>query len=214
MKRYSKVLVSFTLITLLLVPVAISQDLKLITLPEPQTDIGMPLMQALQLRKSIREYSTKELPPQELSNLLWAGWGINRPDGHRTAPSTSNMQEIDVFVVLEEGAYRYNPQENTLEPIVSGDIRAATGRGFAATAPLTLVFVADFTKMRGDDRNRKITTSSVDTGFISQNVYLYCASQGLATVVRGSVNRDECAKALNLGPDQYVTYAQSVGYPN
>jgi len=149
-----------------------------------------------------------------LSNLLWAAFGINRPDsGKRTAPTAMNMQEIDIYVATADGLYLYNAKENALEPILSEDIRAATGpQPFVKDAPVNLVFVADFAKMRGSEEN-KVFYSATDTGFVSQNVYLFCASEGLATVVRGYVEKDKLAKVMKLRDDQKIILAQTVGYP-
>jgi nitroreductase len=187
-----------------------SLDMKPIVLPQPQTEGGRPLMQVLKDRKSAREFSDQKLSPQVLSNLLWAACGINRPDGHRTAPSARNKQEIDVYVVMAEGAYLYNAKDNRLEPVAKEDLRAAAGtQPFVAQAPLNLVYVADKTKAGGGDD----IWSFANTGFIAQNVYLYCASEGLATVVRGSVQQEVLAKALKLRADQKITLAQTVGHP-
>ena len=176
-------LLSRTLAGLLLVAISVSaQEQKPVVLPKPQTDGGKPLMQVLKERKSGRDFSPEKLPPQMLSNLLWAAWGVNRPDGRRTAPSASNRQEIDIYVATAEGLYLYNAKDHQLEPVLKEDIRAATGRQpFVGQAPLNLIYVADQAKMgRADD-----AMAYADTGFISQNVYLFCASEGLATVVRG-----------------------------
>ena len=199
---------------LLLVPAGLfAQDLKPVALPAPQTSGGKPLMQALKERKSTREFSPEKLSPQMLSNLLWAGWGINRENGLRTAPSSSNKQEIEVYAVMADGAYVYDAKGNALKPVVSGDLRKATGTvAFVGEAPLNLVYVADFSKMGGTDENAKTATANANTGLIAQNVYLFCASEGLGTVVRGSVPRAELSKALNLRPDQRITLAQTVGY--
>jgi SagB-type dehydrogenase family enzyme len=192
-----------------------AQDLKPIKLLKPQTDIGKPLMQALNARQTAREFSPKLLPLQELSNLLWAAWGINRPDsGKRTAPSSMNRQEMDVYVVTAEGVYLYDAKENVLTPVVAGDIRAQTGRqSYVATAPLNLVYVADYSKMGNAPDESKRFTSGADTGFIAQNVYLYCASQGLATVVRGNIDKPALEKAMKLRSELKVVLAQTVGYP-
>lgn len=193
---------------------AFAQTSQSIALPKPATEGGKPLMQALSERRSARAFSAQKLSMQVLSNLLWAAWGVNRPDGHRTAPSASNRQEIEIYVVLPEGAYLYDAKAHRLDEVVSGDWRAATGtQPFPATAALNLVYVADYAKMGKASDADKIFLSGANTGFISQNVYLYCASEGLATVVRASVNRDELAKVLKLRPDQKITLAQSVGYP-
>jgi nitroreductase len=199
---------------LLLVPAGLlAQDLKPVTLPAPQTSGGKPLMQALKERKSTREFSPEKLSPQVLSNLLWAGWGINREDGHRTAPSSSDRQEIEIYAVMADGAYAYDAKANALKPVVSGDLRKLTGsQPFVGEAPLNLVYVADFSKMGNADENAKNATANANTGFIAQNVYLFCASEGLGAVVRGSVPRAELTKALNLRPDQRITLAQTVGH--
>ncbi len=192
-----------------------AQDLKPIKLLKPQTEIGKPLMQALNARQTAREFSPKPLPLQELSNLLWAAWGINRPDtGKRTAPSSMNRQEMDVYAVTTEGVYLYDAKGNVLIPVAAGDIRAQTGRqAYVATAPLNLVFVADYSKMSEGTDEARAFTSGADAGFISQNVYLYCASQGLATVVRGNVDRPALEKAMKLPVERKVVLAQTVGYP-
>ena len=185
-----------------------------IALPKPKTDGGKPLMQALSERRSGREFSTEKLSPQVLSNLLWAAYGVNRPDGHRTAPSAMNKQTIDVYVVTSDGAYVYNAQGHRLDLVAPADLRSATGtQSFAGEAPLDLVYVADYAKMGGWPDADKLLFSGAETGFIGQNVYLYCASDGLAAVIRASVNRDALAQALKLRSDQRITLAQTVGYP-
>lgn len=200
-------LISFTFAT--------AQELKPIQLLPPQTDGGKPLMQVLKERKTIREFSSEKLPLQVLSNLLWAAWGINRGDlSKRTAPSASNMQEIDVYVATAEGLYLYDAKNQMLNQILAGDIRAFTGKqDFVKDVPVNLVYVADYSKMgdRPDEDKRFI--SGIDTGFISQNVYLFCASEGLATVVRGNVDKPALEQAMKLKPTQKVVVAQSVGYP-
>jgi SagB-type dehydrogenase family enzyme len=172
-------------------------------------------MQALKERQTIRDYAAEKLPPQILSNLLWAAFGINRPEsGKRTAPSAVNWQEIDIYVALEEGLYLYDAKANELKPVLAQDIRGATGpQPFVAGAPVNLVFVADYTRMGNADEKMKEFYAGTDTGFISQNVYLYCASAGLGTVVRGYVDKESLAKTMNLRPEQKVVLAQTVGYP-
>lgn len=210
-------IIAVLLLSILLMYPAIlfGQDIKPIKLLDPQLDGGRPLMQVLKERKSSREYSSEELPLQILSNLLWAAWGVNRTDsGLRTAPSASNMQEIDVYVATADGLYLYNAQKNILEPVLGEDIRAATGKqDFVKDAAVNLIFVADYSKMGRRSEENKRYMSGADTGFISQNVYLYCASEGLATVVRGMVDGPALEKIMKLRPDQKVVFAQSVGYP-
>jgi nitroreductase len=146
---------------------------------------------------------------------LWAAFGINRADsGHRTAPSASNRQEIDIYVASADGLYLHNAKSHALEPVLVPDVRAATGRqAFVRDAPVNLVFVADFARMSSGSAEDKVLYSAADTGFISQNVYLYCASERLATVVRGSLDRAALAAAMGLRPDQRIILAQSVRYP-
>ncbi len=184
-----------------------------IKLPEAETKGGMPLMQALKKRKSIRSFSEKELSQQTLSNLLWAAFGINRPDsGMRTAPSAHNMQEIDVFVAMKNGLYLYEPKQHALGLVSNEDIRGVTGKqGFVAKAPVNLIFVADYSKMGKVSKDNDFY-SAADTGFIAQNVYLFCASEGLGTVVRGWVDKEELARAMGLGAEQKVILTQTVGY--
>ena len=192
-----------------------AKDIEPIRLPAPQTEGGKPLMQALKERKSLREFSAKELPLQVLSDMLWAACGINRPDtGGRTAPTAKNMQEIDVYVVKAEGVYLYDAKANILAPVLAGDIRAITGKqSFVKDAPVNLIFVADLLKMGEMDAASIDFYSAADTGYISENVYLYCASAGLATVVRGWVDKPALEKAMKLGSSQKVVLAQTVGYP-
>ncbi len=194
---------------------ASAQEAKQLELPEPQTDGGRPLMQVLKDRKSLRSYSSRALPPQELSNLLWAACGVNRPDsGKRTAPTARNMQQIDVYVATAEGLYLFDAKAHALNLVLEKDIRAMTGtQSFVAEAPVNLVFVSDHARMGGSSQASKDFYSATDTGFISQNVYLYCASEGLATVVRGLVDRPKLAKEMGLRANQKIILAQSVGYP-
>jgi nitroreductase len=184
-------------------------------LPAPRMAGGKPLLTALKERQSMRIFQARPLPPQLLSDLLWAAAGINRADsGKRTAPSARNWQEIDVYVVLPEGAYRYEPQANLLKAVVKGDLRAVTGsQPFVATAPVNLVFVADPARMKGASAGDLALYYGADAAFISQNVYLFCASEGLATVVRGMVDRPALAAALHLPDTLKIVFAQTVGYP-
>jgi len=189
-----------------------SQEL---SLPPPQMSGGKPLMEVLKERRTERAYSDKPLPPQMLSNLLWAAYGINRPaSGDRTAPSAHNVQEISIYVVTAKGAALYDPAANLLRPVSLGDMRALTGKqDFVKSAPVNLVYVADFSKFKDDDDEYKKFYSATDTGFISQNVYLFCASEGLATMVRAYIDQSALARALRLNPNQHIMLAQSVGYP-
>jgi SagB-type dehydrogenase family enzyme len=195
---------------------SVAQEKPVINLPKPQLEGGMPLMQALHARKSTREFSPEKLSTQVLSDLLWAAFGVNRPEtGGRTAPSTHNWQDIDIYVASADGLYMFDAKRHALNLIQAKDIRALTGtQDFVGSAPVNLIYVSDFTRMGSDtsQEDRKIA-AAIDTGFIGQNVYLYCASAGLATVVRGSIDQDALAKAMQLKSTQSIIVAQSVGYP-
>jgi SagB-type dehydrogenase family enzyme len=186
-----------------------------VKLPPPNLNSGKSLMQSLQARKSSRDFSAKKLPMEVLSNLLWAANGINRPDlGRRTAPSAVNWQEIDIYVAMADGLYLYSAKEHVLKPVIKQDIRELTGKQpFVKEAPVNLIYVADYSRMGGASAEEKISYSAEDTGFIAQNVYLYCASEGLATVVRGSIDKDALAKAMPLRDNQKIVLSQTVGYP-
>ncbi|MGC9066328.1 MAG: nitroreductase family protein [Candidatus Ratteibacteria bacterium] len=190
-------------------------EIQPVNLPKPQMTGGKPLMEALSARKSMREFSSNELSNQTISNLLWAASGINRSQsGKRTAPSASNWQEIDIYVATPKAVYVYDAKMNVLKPVISGDFRVNFGRqAFVKTAPLVLAYVADYSKMGRASQSDKDFYSAVDTGFISQNVYLFCASEGLNTVVLGIVDRDNLAKILNLKDEQKIILTQPVGYP-
>lgn len=208
-------------IALCLLSSSIAADPSPIKLLRPDLKGGKSLMQSLQERETSRSFSTKKLPIKLLSNLMWAAYGINRPgSGKRTAPSASNRQEIDVYVAMEEGLYLYNAEAHVLEPVLKGDLRKNTtiflqpSRSSVESAPLQLIYVADYSKMSfyTDDDAKKFY-SAADAGFIAQNVYLYCASEGLTTVVRGLVNRDALAKDMKLRDKQRIVLVQTVGYP-
>ena len=209
-----RVLTTAALLTaLVLAAGAGAQELAPIALPPPQTDGGKPLMQTLKLRSTSRAFAPDPLPPQTLSNLLWAAWGINRPDGRRTAPSAHNWQEVDVYVLLASGAYVYDAKANALKGVAQGDLRALGGvQDFVKEAPLTLVLVADGDKIQGAGADKQ-ALAWADAAFVSQNVYLFCASEGLATGVRAMIERPALAKALRLREGQIVALAQSVGRP-
>lgn len=194
---------------------AAAQELKSIELPQPQVDGGRPLMQVLKERSTSRDFSSEKLPLPVLSNLLWAAFGVNRPEsGKRTAPSALNWQEIDIYVATADGLYVYDAKAHRLNPVLAEDVRAATGtQPYVKDAPVNLVYVADLAKTGKASAPDQDFYTAADTGFIAQNVYLYCASEGLATVIRGGVDRPALAKVMKLRPDQKITLSQTVGYP-
>jgi nitroreductase len=215
--KLSSVLVSLTLLFSLIFAsplLASLQESKIIKLPAPDLSGGKPLMQCLKLRQSSREFSPEKLPLPVLSNLLWAAYGINRPEsGKRTVPSAVNWQNIDLYVATADGLFLYEAEEHALLQVLDQDIRALTGtQDFVKIAPVNLIYVGDYARIpRGTDEDKRFY-SAAHTGFISQNVYLFCASEGLATVVRAMINREELAKAMKLRPEQHIMLAQSVGY--
>lgn len=186
-----------------------------IQLRPPQIEGGMPLMEALQLRQSQREFETKALPPQTLSNLLWAAAGINRDAlGGRTAPSAMNAQEVDVYVALPSGLYQYDAPSHALNLVSATDVRRVTGyQDFVDKAPMDLVYVADHARMKLVPAAQRESYASVAAGAMAQNVSLYCASAGLASVIRAWLDRTALAQAMGLDDDKQVLLAQTVGFP-
>lgn len=186
-----------------------------VLLPTVKKEGGMPLMEALSKRQSVREYDySKAISEEMLSELLWATCGVNRPDGKRTAGSTLNKQAVSVYVVVEKGIYLYLSQENALELVCEGDFRAQTGmQSFVKAAALNLVFVGDVQKLGIDDAAHNMLMLGVDAGLMSQNTYLYCASKGLGTVVRGSIDGAAFAKLIKLPSHKKVLLAQTISWP-
>jgi nitroreductase len=184
-------------------------------LPPPRQGGGKPLFEALLLRRSIREYADRPLSAQALSDLLWAAFGINRPNsGDRTAPYWRHIMVIDIYAALADGVWSYDPKRHALQRHLGADLRALTGmQDFVGTAPLNLIYVAHGERMADVSPQDRRLFASVDTGFIGQNVYLFCASEGLATVFRGAVPYQKLEAALHLEEGQFVTFAQTVGYP-
>jgi len=184
-------------------------------LPPPVMEGGMSVMQALNKRRSIRSFSTQPLSEQIMSNVLWAAFGVNRPEGaERTAPSWRGSKETDVYVCTAAGVFLYEPKTHVLQQTLGTDIRAKTSSMvFAATAPAVLVYVADLSRMAKAPREEQVLNAHVDAGIVGQNVYLYCASAGLGTVILGSVDRAGLPQRMALREGQIVTFAQPVGHP-
>jgi nitroreductase len=185
-------------------------------LPQPSTnDNDGSLMAALKNRKSIRSFSNRPIPRQLLSDLLWAAFGVNRPEtGFRTAPSPMSSQEIEIYAADVNGLYLYDARFHQLVQLATEDIRSLCGtQSYVAKAPLNLIYVANFSKFGDMEDERKRFYSAADTGFISQNVYLFCAAFGLGTVVRDWVDRPTLSKKIRLREEQKIILAQTVGYP-
>lgn len=185
-----------------------------IELPAATRHGGMPLLDALSARRSSRSFAPDPLPPAVLSDLLWAAYGVNRDDGGRTAPSAINAQEVDIYVAMAQGAYRYDAAHHRLHLEAAADIRRVTGyQDFVDEAALDLVYVADHSRMHTVPAAQREAYAYVAAGAITQNVYLYAAANGLATVIRAWINREAIADALGLTHDQQVLLSQTVGYP-
>lgn len=211
----------------------IAQGLKPIQLLPPQVDGGQPLMQVLKDRKSWRRYNDEKIPLQVLSNLLWAAFGVNRSEvgrptkrPGRTAPTGGDRQDMDIYIAIPDGVYVYDAKPNILNQILSEDVRILSGRQHPPPtvlpnivppldeAPVNLIYVWDGSKRsKISTEEESLRTAFAQTGFISQNVFLYCASEGLATVVRLWFDRSTLEKKMGLRPEQYITLVQSVGYP-
>lgn len=185
-----------------------------ILLPPPTKHGGLPLMDALARRHSSRDFANTPLPLPLLSNLLWAAYGMNRNGGGRTAPSALNAQEIDVYVALPSGAYLYDAAAHQLNLVAASDLRRVTGyQDFVDEAPLDLVYVADHARMGMVPVTQRESYASTAAGAIAQSVYLFAASNDLATVIRAWIDRAAIADALGLTHDQQVLLSQTVGYP-
>lgn len=208
------------------IPKSIGGELQPIVLPEPEKEGGKSILASLLERKTNRTISSKELPVQLLSNLLWAGFGVNRNSASfnkkgRTAPSASNSQEIDLYVALAGGVYIYEPEAHQLLPVAEGDFRARAGRRGADAAPVNIFYIADLSRydLGPSQPDRSIGDPEVqksyyftDTGFIAQNIYLYAASAGLAAWFH-NCDKENTVKEFKLKSSQRVLFAQSVGYP-
>jgi SagB-type dehydrogenase family enzyme len=185
-------------LSILYIIVCITMKAQDIKLPAPKKTGGMPVNEALNQRRTVREFAKTELNLQELSNLLWAANGVNRPDGKRTAPTARNMQQIEVLVILSKGIYLYDAKNNNLKHIVSGDYRNVAIQPFAQEAPVLLVFFANYDKMTGLDTSTRDLYAATDSGNVSQNIYLFCASEKWHTVALGSIDRDKIKELVKI----------------
>ncbi|MDH6342279.1 SagB-type dehydrogenase family enzyme [Parabacteroides sp. PFB2-12] len=192
-----------------------AQEMKVIKLNAPNKTKGDAVMKVFNERQSIREYAAKDLSPQDLSDLLWAANGVNRPDGKRTAPSARNVQDVDIYVVMKGGAYLYDAKAHALNPVAPGDHRAAVagGQDFVKAAPLSLVLVSDLSRLGNAQAEHTKLMGAVDVGIVCQNINMACAGLGLATVPRGSMDHEALAKALKLKETQLLLMNNPVGYP-
>lgn len=229
---------AFLIAALLFVPLLSwgqAQDLKAIKLLEPNKKRGLPVMEALSVRASVREWSDKELGLQDLSDLLWAANGINRPDKKKTASSAMNAQDVDIYVFMKDGAYLYDAANHALVPVLAGDYRSelmmmrpggpggpgAPGAkpeakpgpgGPPSSAPVQLILVSDISRFRMGETPSKLEWAAIDTGIVSQNISLFCAGTGLGTRPRGSMDKAKIKELLKLSDTQYPLLNHPVGY--
>jgi SagB-type dehydrogenase family enzyme len=193
-----------------------AQELKSITLNQPDKTRGLTIMQAFEQRASASVFTSDKLKLQDLSDLLWAANGINRPDSRkRTAPSARNAQDIDIYVFTEEGAYIYNAAGNLLEPVIAGDHRLAVAGRQAefAKAAVILLLVSDLSKFQGNDDAGKLSIASMDAGIVSQNISLFCAGAGLSTRPRATMDQAKLKEILKLKDSQRPLLNNPVSYP-
>jgi SagB-type dehydrogenase family enzyme len=224
MKSLGIVVLTAALILLMIPCLSLAQE-EVIKLPPPQKTGGKPLMDSLNARQSTRgDYGPPvKLTMQQLSNLLWAADGVNRPPNHRTAPSAVDWQNIDIYVTTPDGLFLYDPQQHALKVISKEDVRATSGlegpaaggmkQDFAKTAPVSLVYVADMAKTKGmkwQGEDVGATWTFTGAGAIAQNVYLYCASEGLACILRAMIDQVQIAKVFKLRPDQKAILTSTI----
>ncbi len=200
---------------LLIVTSMQAQQLSVIKLAAPQRSGGTSVMKVFNDRQSVREFAPDMLKAQDLSDLLWMANGINRPDGKRTAPSAMNRQEVDVFVILKEGAYIYDPAAHALNPLTPGDHRAlvASGQDFAKTAPVCIVLAAELSRLGDPKSDQTRLMASVDVGIVNQNINLACAALRLSTVPRATMDQEGLKKVLKLKDTHLLLMNNPVGYP-
>lgn len=205
------------ILTVMITAAAATAQLQPIKLNAPNLNRGLPVMQAFKERHSERAYADKPLSLQDLSDLLWAATGVNRPDGHLTAPTALNKRDIDVYALTAEGAYRYDAQSHTLVPVEGseGDHRALI-RGFQTDfqlPPVTLIMVTTPSRFGVDDAKAAMIMGAADAGIVSENISLFCAGNGLVTVPRASMNQAELRELLRLPDNAYFILNNPVGYP-
>ncbi|MDR2414791.1 MAG: SagB/ThcOx family dehydrogenase [Odoribacteraceae bacterium] len=205
----------FVFIALSVAFTAPAQELKEIKLNDPDKTRGSSVMKALSDRASSREMDARELSLQDLSDLLWAAYGVNRPDGRRTAPTAKNDQDIDLYVSLPAGTYLYDARANLLKPVVSGDLRPvlAAGQEFVKRAPVVILIVSDYSRFRMNDVDRSRLWGAMDGGIVSQNINIFCAAVGLATVPRAYMDQVKLKEILGLSDTQMPVLNNPVGYP-
>jgi nitroreductase len=234
---YIKGLFLVSLFFLLALTSAQPQELKTIKLNEPNKKRGLPVMEALSVRASVTEWSDKDVSLQDLSDLLWAANGVNRPEiKKRTASSAMNAQDVDIYVFMKDGVYLYDAFNQALSPVVAGDLRSEIGMaprggprgapgakpelppgpkpggGQPSPAPIQLMLISDISRFRGGTPEVKLEWAAIDTGIVSQNIALFCAATGMATRPRASFSKDKIKSLLKLNDTQYPLLNHPIGY--
>jgi len=193
----------------------VAQDLEKVILNPPDLTKGLPVMEALSQRASASEFDDTMLSRRDLSDLVWAANGINRPEkGKRTAPSAYNSQDVDVYVIMKSGAYVYDAGKHILEPVAQGDHRAAVAGAQEdfANAAVFCVFVSDISRFQYGDDDQKMVWAAEDAAIVSQNVSVFCAATGLLTRPRASMDREKLTEVLNLNGSQHMMLNNPVSY--
>ncbi|MDG5816061.1 SagB/ThcOx family dehydrogenase [Chitinispirillales bacterium ANBcel5] len=202
------------LVSIIMTGSLFAQDLEPIELNTPDTERGEAIMQALAQRRSVRQWSDRELSDQDISDLLWAANGVNRPEeGKRTAPTAFNVQDIDLYIFTEDGVYHYDAFANVLDPVLRGDIRSEAGiQGFVGTAPVTVLIVSDMSRYSRGNEAEHAQYAAMHAGIVSQNISLFCSGNGMGTVVIGMLDAEALHRRLNLKDSQVVLLSHPVGY--
>ena len=189
-----------------------------ISLPQPQIESGVSVMQALAKRHTSRSFADAEITPSQLSNILWAANGVNRPDSDgRTNPAALGVHSVEVYAVTAKGIFLYQPKTHTLQSVAEGDFRMATttGQGFVGEAPLTLVYVGSSSAWENAGRaipeDKQVLFDSIAAGAMAQSVALEAAAEGIGTCVRASVDHEAFGEAARLQGGQTVLLAQTLG---
>lgn len=210
-----KIIIPISFLTMTVLP-NFAENMKL---PAPDHSCATTLDAALGMRRSVRDFdSSKTISDGMLSNLLWAAAGVNRPDGRRTNPTALNKQEIEIYVFTADGVSRYNCGDHSLEKVADGDYRGLVAgsksfsQDFVLDAPVSLVLVADLERFDGGASERTLMMGMADAGIVSQNINLFCAANGLATVPRATMDADGIKALLGLGAAQVPALNNPVGY--
>jgi nitroreductase len=209
------VIIGLLLSTIFCLSYAQGKEPVMLQLTPPDTARGLPVMKAFKVRASASDFDTVMLSDQDLSDLIWAANGINRPEsGKRTAPSATNAQDVDIYVCLKQGTYLYDEKKHALDLVAEGDHRTlvAGRQGFVAEAPVILLLVSDISRFKHGDDSLKLVWAAMDAGIVSQNIAVFCAGTGLRTRPRAIMELEKLRTALKLTATQYLMLNNPVSY--